>query len=61
MVPADPDVPVRIYRPHRAQGAIIWLHGGGSVMGDMDTEHPGMPRPGEIAGAGHADHVTTCR
>ncbi|MFC9249564.1 alpha/beta hydrolase [Streptomyces sp. NPDC057136] len=38
-VPADPDVPVRIYRPHQAQGAIIWLHGGGWVVGDLDTEH----------------------
>jgi acetyl esterase len=39
-VPADPDVPVRIYRPYRAQGAIVWLHGGGFVMGDLETEHP---------------------
>jgi acetyl esterase/lipase len=38
-VPADPDVPVRIYRPHGAQGAIVWLHGGGFVMGNLDTEH----------------------
>jgi Arc/MetJ-type ribon-helix-helix transcriptional regulator len=39
-VPADPDVAARIYRPHRAQCAIVWLHGGGFVMGDLDTEHP---------------------
>ncbi|MFX0580764.1 alpha/beta hydrolase [Nocardia nepalensis] len=39
-VPGDPDVPVRIYRPQGAQGAIVWLHGGGFVMGDLDTEHP---------------------
>jgi acetyl esterase/lipase len=39
-VPGDPDVPVRIYRPHGAQGAIVWLHGGGFVMGDLNTEHP---------------------
>jgi acetyl esterase/lipase len=38
-VPADPDVPVRVYRPHHAQGAIVWLHGGGFVMGDLETEH----------------------
>lgn len=38
-VPADPLVPVRVYRPHGAQGAIVWLHGGGWVMGDLDTEH----------------------
>ena len=36
----DPDVPVRIYRPRDAQGAIVWLHGGGFVMGDLETEHP---------------------
>jgi acetyl esterase len=40
IVPADPAVPVRIYRPHGAQGAIVWLHGGGFVMGDLETEHP---------------------
>ncbi len=39
-LPADPDVPVQIYRPHRPQGAIVWLHGGGFVMGDLKTEHP---------------------
>jgi acetyl esterase len=39
-VPADPDVPVRIYRPQQAQGAVVWLHGGGWVVGDLDTEHP---------------------
>lgn len=40
IVPADPDVPVRIYRPQQAQGALVWLHGGGFVMGDLDTDHP---------------------
>ena len=39
-VPADLDVPVRIYRPHHAHGAIVWMHGGGFVMGDLETEHP---------------------
>ena len=39
-VPADPDVAVRIYRPRRAHGAIVWFHGGGFVMGDLETEHP---------------------
>jgi acetyl esterase len=39
-LPTDPPVPVRIYRPHQARGAIVWLHGGGYVMGDLDTEHP---------------------
>jgi acetyl esterase/lipase len=39
-VPAGPGVPVRIYRPHGANGAIVWLHGGGFVMGGLDVEHP---------------------
>ncbi|XVV07947.1 alpha/beta hydrolase [Actinosynnema sp. CA-248983] len=50
-VPAEPDVPVRIYRPEPAQGAILWLHGGGFVMGDVDTEHPWAARIAEQSGA----------
>jgi len=50
-VPADPGVPVRIYRPHRAHGAIVWLHGGGFVMGDLDTEHPWAVRVADGSGA----------
>ncbi|MBT2407537.1 MULTISPECIES: alpha/beta hydrolase [unclassified Streptomyces] len=50
-VPADPDVAVRIYRPHQAQGAIVWLHGGGFVFGDLDTEHPWAARLAEGSGA----------
>jgi len=50
-VPADPDVPVRIYRPHRPHGAIVWLHGGGFVMGDLDTEHPWAVRVAGGSGA----------
>jgi acetyl esterase/lipase len=50
-VPADPDVAVRIYRPHQAQGAIVWLHGGGFVMGDLDTEHPWATRIADGSGA----------
>ena len=46
-VPADPDVAVRIYRPREAQGAMVWLHGGGFVMGDLDTEHPWAARIAE--------------
>ncbi|MEV4461861.1 alpha/beta hydrolase, partial [Microbispora sp. NPDC049633] len=38
-VPATPDVPVRIYRPREARGAVVWMHGGGWVFGDLDTEH----------------------
>ena len=51
MVPADPDVPVRIYRPRQAQGAIVWMHGGGWIMGDLDTEHPWASRIAEGSGA----------
>jgi len=50
-VPADPQVPVRIYRPDQAQGAIVWLHGGGFVMGDLDTEHPWAARLADGASA----------
>jgi acetyl esterase len=49
-VPADPEVPVRLYRPHQARGAIVWLHGGGFVMGDLDTEHPWAARVADGAG-----------
>jgi acetyl esterase len=51
MVPGDPDVPVRIYRPHQAQGAMVWLHGGGWVVGDLATEHPWATRLAEGSGA----------
>jgi acetyl esterase len=50
-VPGEVDVPVRIYRPHQAQGAIVWLHGGGWVMGDLNTEHPWAARLAELSGA----------
>ncbi|MFD4632439.1 alpha/beta hydrolase [Streptomyces sp. NPDC058284] len=50
-VPADPDVPVRIYRPHQGQGALVWLHGGAHVMGDLDTEHPWASRIAAASGA----------
>lgn len=52
VVPADPDVRVRIYHPHDAPGgAMIWLHGGGFVMGDLETEHPWAARLAEGSGA----------
>jgi acetyl esterase/lipase len=51
VVPADPDVAVRIYRPHPSRGAIVWLHGGGFVMGDLETEHPWAVRVAEGSGA----------
>ena len=51
VVPANPDVAVRIYRPRRAHGAIVWLHGGGFVMGDLETEHPWAVRVADGSGA----------
>ncbi|WP_189552307.1 alpha/beta hydrolase [Streptomyces lavendofoliae] len=50
-VPADPDVAVRIYRPRRARGAVVWLHGGAFVMGNLDTEHPWAGRLATGSGA----------
>ncbi|MGI5341081.1 alpha/beta hydrolase [Streptomyces sp. CA-181903] len=50
-VDADPQVPVRIYRPREARGAILWLHGGGFVMGDLATEHPWAVRVAHGSGA----------
>jgi acetyl esterase/lipase len=50
-VPADPDVAVRIYRPRHAQGAVVWMHGGGFVMGDLETEHPWATRIADGSGA----------
>jgi acetyl esterase len=50
-VPADPNVSVRIYRPQHAQGSIVWLHGGGFVMGDLETEHPWAVRVANSSGA----------
>jgi acetyl esterase len=44
-------LPVRIYRPRDAQGAIVWRHGGGFVMGDLDTEHPWAVRVAQDSGA----------
>lgn len=37
----DPAVPVRVYRPEDAQGslpAMLWIHGGGMVMGNVDQD-----------------------
>ncbi|WP_328915170.1 MULTISPECIES: alpha/beta hydrolase [unclassified Streptomyces] len=50
-VPGDPDVPVRIYRPHEARGVLIWLHGGGWVCGGLDSEHPWAARIASASGA----------
>jgi acetyl esterase/lipase len=50
-VPATPSVPVRIYRPRGAHGGMVWLHGGGFVMGGLDVEHPWAARIAHAAQA----------
>ena len=50
-VPAAPDVAIRIYRPAGARGALIWLRGGGWVMGDLDTERHWATRLAAGSGA----------
>ncbi|MFH8612842.1 alpha/beta hydrolase [Streptomyces sp. NPDC018029] len=51
-VPAVPaDVPVRLYRPPQARGAVVWMHGGARVAGDLDTEHPWASRIAAASGA----------
>ncbi len=40
LVPGETPVPIRIYQPHNARPnmpAIFWMHGGGWVIGDLDT------------------------
>ncbi|HEY8979675.1 MAG TPA: alpha/beta hydrolase [Streptomyces sp.] len=49
--PGDPAVPVRVYRPYGSRGALLWLHGGGMVMGDLETEHPWAARLAAATGA----------
>jgi acetyl esterase/lipase len=48
-VTANPDVPLRVYRPQGAKGVIVWLHGGGFVMGGLDVEHPWAARIAEAS------------
>ncbi|MEW2393781.1 alpha/beta hydrolase [Streptomyces venezuelae] len=50
-VPADPEVPVRIYQPQGARGAVVWMHGGARIMGSLDTEHPWAGRIAAASGA----------
>lgn len=51
LVPGNPDVPVRLYQPAEPIGAIVWLRGGGFVMGDLDTEHPWAARIAQATSA----------
>jgi acetyl esterase/lipase len=41
-------IPARVYEPHDSQGTIVWFHGGGWVIGGLDT-HDAMCRT--LAGA----------
>jgi acetyl esterase/lipase len=50
-VSTNPEVVVRVYRPHQPHGAVVWLHGGGFVMGDLETEHPWAVRIADASGA----------
>lgn len=41
LVPGEVDIPIRVYTPEGAVGGsaplLLWLHGGGWVIGDLDT------------------------
>jgi len=40
--PGAPEVTVRVYRPDEPTGAgLLYLHGGGFLMGSLDSEHAG--------------------
>jgi acetyl esterase/lipase len=44
---ANPDLRVRVYRPEKTVGplpGLLWIHGGGYVMGSVDVEVPIMQR-----------------
>ena len=45
-MPAEPDIPIRIYHPHadrRPRPVVVYFHGGGFVLCDLDT-HDGVCR-----------------
>lgn len=50
--PGAPEVPVRVYRPHDVTAPIpglVYLHWGGLVSGDLDTNHSAVLRIAEQA------------
>ncbi|GAC1327315.1 MAG: alpha/beta hydrolase [Candidatus Dormibacteria bacterium] len=50
----DPDVAVRVYSPaagDRAQPAVLYIHGGGFVMGDLETDHGWAAKMAATVGA----------
>ncbi|HEY0698670.1 MAG TPA: alpha/beta hydrolase [Micromonospora sp.] len=53
LVPGTPDVPVRIYRPDRPTGplpAVLHVHGGSFVLGDLELEHADAAAFARLAG-----------
>jgi acetyl esterase/lipase len=54
VVPGSPDVPVRIYTPTGGTGplpALVYIHGGGFIVGDLDTFHDGVAKTAAEVGA----------
>jgi acetyl esterase/lipase len=48
----DPDVLVRVYAPDEPSGAgLLYVHGGGFVLGSIDSEHAGGVRIAQQVGA----------
>lgn len=48
------DVPVRVYRPRATAGdlpGVLYLHGGGFCLGDINVEHPGAVQLSHTLGA----------
>jgi len=50
-----PAIPARVYEPGGSQGTIVWFHGGGWVIGGLDT-HDAMCRT--LANAAHCTVVS---
>ena len=45
------DVPIRIYTPEQADGVIAYIHGGGWIMGTLDSYDAPLTRLANAAGA----------
>jgi acetyl esterase len=48
------EIPIRVYSPPRQDGApvpaVLFIHGGGFVVGDLDTEHAGAASTADALG-----------
>ena len=52
--PGAPEIAVRVYRPAETSGpvpGVLWIHGGGFVVGSVDTEHVGSATAAAKVGA----------